>query len=178
MTLKTWKNRPQKLLIIGPQCFFQYILPKMARSAQAVENPYSFFNVSYTWYKSLPYPLLMVSSTATFTCSDHIAELGNTTPVKPMLFMKPPSTYIKNGTAIEVKKILHWICSHKIQTFRTCIYSNPCTQYYMIQNLVKLDYMTPKKIQIVSLIWTNLSAFINGYSHLLFKKKYQLIFMQ
>ena len=49
-------------------------------------------------------PLLMVSSTATFNCSDHIAELGNTTPVKPMLFMKPPSTYIKNGTAIEVSK--------------------------------------------------------------------------
>merc|ERR1712172_460708 len=34
--------------------------------------------------------------------TDHIAELGNTTPVKPMLFMKPPSTYIKNGTAIEI----------------------------------------------------------------------------
>ena len=34
--------------------------------------------------------------------SEHIAELGNTAPSKPMIFMKPPSTYIKNGTAIEV----------------------------------------------------------------------------
>ena len=53
MTLKTWENRLQKLLIIGPPMFFS-VLPKTARSAQAVENPYSFFNVSYTWYKSLP----------------------------------------------------------------------------------------------------------------------------
>merc|ERR1712223_1609701 len=34
--------------------------------------------------------------------AEHIAELGNTAPSKPMLFMKPPSTYIKNGTAIEI----------------------------------------------------------------------------
>ena len=29
------------------------VLPKSARSAQTVENPHSFFNVSYTWYKSM-----------------------------------------------------------------------------------------------------------------------------
>ena len=64
LPLKTWKNRTQKLLIIGP--FFSE-LPKGAWSAQTVENwvaqlfpfakwyiyIYSFFNVSYTWYKSL-----------------------------------------------------------------------------------------------------------------------------
>ena len=30
------------------------VLPKTARSPQTVENLYSFFNVYYTWYKSLP----------------------------------------------------------------------------------------------------------------------------
>jgi hypothetical protein len=29
------------------------VLPKSAQSAQTVENSHSFFNVSYTWYKSL-----------------------------------------------------------------------------------------------------------------------------
>ena len=33
---------------------------------------------------------------------DHAAELGNAIPPKPLLFMKPPTCYIKNGQAIEV----------------------------------------------------------------------------
>ena len=49
--LKSWKDRPQNLLIIGP--YFFSLLPKTALSAQTVESPYSFFTVSYTWYKSL-----------------------------------------------------------------------------------------------------------------------------
>ena len=33
-----------------------FCLPKSARSAQTFENSHSFFNVSYTWYKSLVCP--------------------------------------------------------------------------------------------------------------------------
>ena len=47
LTLKTWKKRPQKLQSTQ---FFK-VLPKTTWSAQSVENPYSFFNVPYTWYK-------------------------------------------------------------------------------------------------------------------------------
>ena len=42
------KKLSSKVAHNRPPMFFQY-----CRSAQAVENPYSFFNVSYTWYKSL-----------------------------------------------------------------------------------------------------------------------------
>ena len=34
------------------------VLPKSAQSAQTVENSHSFFNVSYTWYKSLVLPYI------------------------------------------------------------------------------------------------------------------------
>merc|ERR1712241_455440 len=34
--------------------------------------------------------------------ADHAAELGNAIPPKPLLFMKPPTCYIKNGQAIEI----------------------------------------------------------------------------
>lgn len=33
---------------------------------------------------------------------DHAAELGNAVPEKPLLFMKPPSSYILEGTPIKV----------------------------------------------------------------------------
>ena len=52
MTLKTWKKTPTKVAHNRPLMFFS-VLPKTVWSAQAVANPYSFFNVSYTWYKSL-----------------------------------------------------------------------------------------------------------------------------
>ena len=34
--------------------------------------------------------------------SEHAAELNNPLPTKPLIFMKPTSTYIQNGTAIEI----------------------------------------------------------------------------
>ena len=34
--------------------------------------------------------------------SEHVAELNNQMPSKPLIFMKPPSTYITNGMSIEV----------------------------------------------------------------------------
>ncbi len=40
-----------------------------------------------------PYPLFF---------REHAAELNNAVPTKPLLFMKPPSTYISEGCAIEV----------------------------------------------------------------------------
>ena len=39
-------------------CSAVLVLPKSAQSAQTVENLHSFFNVSYTWYKSLLSPYL------------------------------------------------------------------------------------------------------------------------
>jgi len=33
---------------------------------------------------------------------DHAKELGNAVPEKPILFMKPVSSYIKEGEAIQV----------------------------------------------------------------------------
>jgi hypothetical protein len=41
------KKTPSKVAHNRPPMFFS-VLPKTAWSAQAVENPYSFFNVSYT----------------------------------------------------------------------------------------------------------------------------------
>jgi hypothetical protein len=35
---------------------------------------------------------------------DHAAELGNAVPTKPLLFMKPASAYITEGTDIRVNK--------------------------------------------------------------------------
>ncbi|CAG7815252.1 unnamed protein product [Allacma fusca] len=35
---------------------------------------------------------------------DHAAELGNAVPEKPLLFMKPPSAYILEGTPIKIPK--------------------------------------------------------------------------
>lgn len=35
---------------------------------------------------------------------DHAAELGNAVPEKPLLFMKPPSSYILEGTPIKIPK--------------------------------------------------------------------------
>ena len=46
------KTLSSKVAHNRPPMFFS-VLPKTAWSAHAVENPYSFFNVSYTWYKSL-----------------------------------------------------------------------------------------------------------------------------
>ena len=38
-----------------------------------------------------------------FLFRDHCAELGNPVPTKPLLFMKPPSSYLEAGTGpIEV----------------------------------------------------------------------------
>ena len=34
--------------------------------------------------------------------SDHAAELGNAVPTKPLIFMKPPSSFIQAGQNIEV----------------------------------------------------------------------------
>ena len=49
MLPRNMKKTPYKLLIIGPQCFFQYCPKRPAR----LKNPYNLFNVSLTWYKSL-----------------------------------------------------------------------------------------------------------------------------
>ena len=35
--------------------------------------------------------------------SDHAAELGNAVPTKPLIFMKPPSSFIQAGQNIEVE---------------------------------------------------------------------------
>ena len=40
------------------------VLPKSAQSAQTVENSHSFFNVSYTWYKSLDVKMSLVHTVA------------------------------------------------------------------------------------------------------------------
>ena len=34
--------------------------------------------------------------------AEHAAELGNAVPSKPLLFMKPPSSYITAGEKIEI----------------------------------------------------------------------------
>ena len=36
--------------------------------------------------------------------SDHAAELGNAVPTKPLIFMKPPSSFIQAGQNIEVNR--------------------------------------------------------------------------
>ena len=38
--------------------------------------------------------------------SDHAAELGNAVPTKPLIFMKPPSSFIQAGQKIEVNRIV------------------------------------------------------------------------
>ena len=40
---------------------YNFWLPKSARSAQTDENSHSFFNVSYTWYKSLGTMIIMMT---------------------------------------------------------------------------------------------------------------------
>ena len=44
-------------------CSAVLVLPKSAQSAQTVENPDRFFNVSYTWYKSLLVSCSILSKT-------------------------------------------------------------------------------------------------------------------
>ena len=43
------KKHEKTALKNPPNFFFQYVLPKTTRSAKTVRNPYSFFNVSYTY---------------------------------------------------------------------------------------------------------------------------------
>ena len=58
LKIDSMKNCPllRKLLLVWSFCSGVSVLPKSAQSAkcaQMVENSHSFFNVSYTWYKSL-----------------------------------------------------------------------------------------------------------------------------
>merc|ERR1719193_1984389 len=51
--------------------------------------------------------------------ADHAKELGNAVPTKPLLFMKPASSYIRAGQAIEIPlgcSQLH----HEIELGRRC----------------------------------------------------------
>ena len=46
-------KKPHSKVAYFSFCFAVLVLPKSARSAQTGENSHIFFNVSYTWYKSL-----------------------------------------------------------------------------------------------------------------------------
>ena len=55
--------------------------------------------VKILWLEYLSYKKLY---TFFFNFREHAAELNNPIPPKPLLFMKPPSCYIKEGQAVEV----------------------------------------------------------------------------
>lgn len=44
---------------------------------------------------------LLKSNKIYLSCSEHAAELGNAVPDKPLLFLKPTSSYVTEGNAIK-----------------------------------------------------------------------------
>ncbi len=63
------------------------------------------FAVTTIIVKKVLFDIVCIFLNGFFWTSEHAAELKNPIPAKPILFMKPPSSYLANGGQIEVSRL-------------------------------------------------------------------------